>query len=57
MAGFLYDMAKIIFSATVITSVMAFAEDNFESFHLFLLIGGFITTWLCAWWANRVLTY
>ena len=29
MAGFLYDMAKIIFSATVITSVMAFAEDNF----------------------------
>lgn len=55
LASFFYDLAKLIFGATVVGGLTPFVLGTAESVNWLALVFGGSSTALCAWLANRVL--
>lgn len=55
LAGFFYDLAKLVFAGTIVTSIPAIT--NLKDVDAFTLFFGVCGTSFMAWIANRILTY
>lgn len=56
LAGYFYDMSKIVFTATVIANIGGLINGISLDLVVSFLFG-MMTTIVLAWWANRIMIY
>ena len=55
LAGFYYDLAKLVFGAMVIGDITPYLLGAAESVDFMALLAGGVATSLLAWFGNRIL--
>lgn len=57
LAGFLYDIAKSVFTVMVLTDIAIWFTSGFNMDLLLCIIFGCFATFLFAWYANQLFKY
>lgn len=57
LSSFLYDMAKTVFTVMVVGNLVFLYRDGFTLELIVPIVFGVLTTYLLAWFANRILIY
>ena len=55
LAGFYYDLAKLVFGAMVVGDLTPYLLGAAEGVNLIILLAGSVATSLLAWFGNRIL--
>ena len=57
LADYFYSLSKLIFTAMVLGGMSPILTDEFKSTYFYMIIVGLISTYLTAYFANRILKY